>query len=548
MFIPAFTIPIGQLKSEEPLKTFALNPEYLWQPGLGDLKSSFYPSTEQLNNRYDVLRCLMASFTQVLFLRGMLSCYFVVLCILLTLLFQVDECNRVENRFLSLAVSKDMPVAHQVVYSLLNTVLKYDPRGSLPYTTQLMTDYDEKTVELSLNVLTLILHHNPSDGVNQARDVLAAVNDDDELKYIYDGFTRSLNNIVDSHNTYLPGSQRLIPFYEELLVGFWKVLTTNKNMRIYICKETDIANILVPLLFILQTQSKEPSKFPVVQMTAFTLLLLSGHREFGVALNRPFDIKVPLDLPSFTGTFADLLVISFCKTISNDKGLMKPLYDCLLTIIANVSPYTKTLSMISSLKLVNLFEAFAAPKYLYTSEKSPQFVHLLLETFNNLVQYQYEGNPHIVYSIMRRANIFTELGKKPDIEKLKKFIIEREQKKPTPVPESQLFLPTQQWVDSWKPKLPLNTIIAMINILNPEVEKMCTKQQATEEDVLVYLKKTTLVGLLPVPHTIVVRTFVTSDRIDVYLTTYCWGLIYLKHTDMFSARHIKLFNVNVDTL
>ena len=31
-----------------------------------------------------------------------------------------------------------------------------------------------------------------------------------------------------------------------------------------------------------------------------------------------------------------------------------------------------------------------------------RYVALLLETFNNVVQYQYAGNPHLVYAIVRR--------------------------------------------------------------------------------------------------------------------------------------------------
>jgi len=41
----------------------------------------------------------------------------------------------------------------------------------------------------------------------------------------------------------------------------------------------------------------------------FILLLLSGERNFGVRLNKPYAIRVPMDIPVFTGTHADLLVI-----------------------------------------------------------------------------------------------------------------------------------------------------------------------------------------------------------------------------------------------
>jgi len=84
----------------------------------------------------------------------------------------------------------------------------------------------------------------------------------------------------------------------------------------------------------------------------------------------------------------------------------------------------------------------------------------------------------------------------------------------------------------------------------PEVEKICTRGSiATEEDVLIYLKKTTLVGVLPVPHTIVIRTFQSNPLIDSFLTTYIWGLIYLRNLNvpLFDSSTIKLFTVNIIT-
>lgn len=41
----------------------------------------------------------------------------------------------------------------------------------------------------------------------------------------------------------------------------------------------------------------------------FILLLLSGERNFGVRLNKPYTMRMPMDIPVFTGTHADLLII-----------------------------------------------------------------------------------------------------------------------------------------------------------------------------------------------------------------------------------------------
>jgi hypothetical protein len=46
---------------------------------------------------------------------------------------------------------------------------------------------------------------------------------------------------------------------------------------------------------------------------------------------------------------------------------------------------------VAAVKLVNLFQLFTSPRFLYAAEGNHAYVALLLETFNNIVQYQYEG-------------------------------------------------------------------------------------------------------------------------------------------------------------
>lgn len=50
-------------------------------------------------------------------------------------------------------------------------------------------------------------------------------------------------------------------------------------------------------------------------MGVFLILLLSGERNFGVRLNKPFTSKGIINLPLFTGTHADLLIIVSSKKL-----------------------------------------------------------------------------------------------------------------------------------------------------------------------------------------------------------------------------------------
>lgn len=55
---------------------------------------------------------------------------------------------------------------------------------------------------------------------------------------------------------------------------------------------------------------KDPSKVGLMYLCTFTLLKLSGERNFGVSLNKPYQLRLPVDVPLFNGNHSDLLVTS----------------------------------------------------------------------------------------------------------------------------------------------------------------------------------------------------------------------------------------------
>lgn len=145
----------------------------------------------------------------------------------------------------------------------------------------------------------------------------------------------------------------------------------------------------------------------------FILLLLSGERNFGVRLNKPYTATVPMDIPVFTGSHADLLITVFHKIIATGHQRLQPLFDCLLTILVNVSPYLKTLSMVAAVKLLHLLEAFSTPWFLFSAPSNHHLVFFLLEIFNNIIQYQFDGNANLIYTIIRKRNVFHALANLP---------------------------------------------------------------------------------------------------------------------------------------
>lgn len=69
--------------------------------------------------------------------------------------------------------------------------------------------------------------------------------------------------------------------------------------------------------------------------------------------------------------------------------------------------------MVASVKLLHLLEAFSTPWFLYSSPNNHHLVFFLLEIFNNIIQYQFDGNSNLVYTIIRKRQIFHALANLP---------------------------------------------------------------------------------------------------------------------------------------
>merc|ERR1719223_1889044 len=76
------------------------------------------------------------------------------------------------------------------------------------------------------------------------------------------------------------------------------------------------------------------------------------------------------------------------------------------------------------------------------------------------------------------------------------------------VSEAPQWEATSHWASAWKSKLPLQTIMRLLQVLVPQVEKICIDRGLTDEsEILRFLQHGTLVGLLPVPHPILIRQY-----------------------------------------
>nr|XP_029507321.1 protein HID1-like isoform X1 [Oncorhynchus nerka] len=105
---------------------------------------------------------------------------------------------------------------------------------------------------------------------------------------------------------------------------------------------------------------------------------------------------------------------------------------------------------------------------------------------------------------------------------------------------------TPDWVLSWKCKLPLQTIMRLLQVLVPQVEKICIDKGLTDEsEILKFLQHGTLVGLLPVPHPILIRKYQANAGTAMWFRTYMWGVVYLRNVDppIWYDTDVRLFEI-----
>uniref|UniRef100_G1P0D5 HID1 domain containing n=1 Tax=Myotis lucifugus TaxID=59463 RepID=G1P0D5_MYOLU len=535
--------------------------------------------------------------------------------------------------------------------SLLNTVCAYDPVGyGIPYNHLLFSDSREPLVEEAAQVLIVTLDHDsassasPTDGTttgtamddvdppgpeNLFVNYLSRIHREEDFQFILKGIARLLSNPL--LQTYLPNSTKKIQFHQELLVLFWKLCDFNKKFLFFVLKSSDVLDILVPILYFLNDARADQSRVGLMHIGVFILLLLSGERNFGVRLNKPYSVRVPMDIPVFTGTHADLLIVVFHKIITSGHQRLQPLFDCLLTIVVNVSPYLKSLSMVAANKLLHLLEAFSTTWFLFSAAQNHHLVFFLLEVFNNIIQYQFDGNSNLVYAIIRKRSVFHQLANLPTDPPAIHKALQRRRKAPEPLsrtssqegasmegsrpaapaepgtlktslvatpgidklteksqvsqdgtlrslepapPQSSAdgspaeeepsqtwreqrrlssasasgqWSPTSEWVLSWKAKLPLQTIMRLLQVLVPQVEKICIDKGLTDEsEILRFLQHGTLVGLLPVPHPILIRKYQANSGTAMWFRTYMWGVIYLRGNvdpPVWYDTDVKLFEI-----
>jgi len=100
---------------------------------------------------------------------------------------------------------------------------------------------------------------------------------------------------------------------------------------------------------------------------------------------------------------------------------------------------------------------------------------------------------------------------------------------PTPTTPVSSFTATAEWANSWKRSLPLEPIYRLLAFFEPKIHALVINMQCVDESaILDLISKTTLAGVLPVPHPIVVRKYIQNPYTDQWFCTFLLGVIFLR--------------------
>ncbi|KNC46158.1 uncharacterized protein AMSG_00277 [Thecamonas trahens ATCC 50062] len=321
--------------------------------------------------------------------------------------------------------------------------------------------------------------------------------------------------------------------FEQALFLLWHSLEASPPLALRLVEaSTTVCALVEALASLLLAARSHVDHHGLIHVGAFVLLRLSAERGFGVALNTPYAGELPLALPAFDGTYADVLVLTVHTLVLSRNSDIDRVRGTLFTLLVNVSPYLRGLSATAASLLVALVVGLAKPSRMLGSRAGPADVMLLLELFANMVQYQFDANGAVVHAL---------LDAEAPLEVLAASI-----EPPVHPPVPQVAGSNAHFRAAWKDSMliPLSIVLQTIKAMAPWVaEYVAATGNADPGAIRDLLQASTVVGLLPPPQPIMVRRYRRSERNDLWLARFLWSVLFLAADDppMFMGSIIRLF-------
>ncbi|EER02481.1 hypothetical protein Pmar_PMAR004844 [Perkinsus marinus ATCC 50983] len=676
LFLKDFTVLIPQVGASLPLPTHRVDSRFVWRGGIGTAKElPVNQNNEIMSARCEVLKCLLTVLSEPLF-QPISSYSSNPSRVLLT--FCSGDLPYTANLYCSLmstVVAYD-PRGYGVPYgsafssgsqeALVDLSLQVKVPGSNPGAGTYFNPSPENTGSEMVKT-----HRTGTGSEDDSNNSISESSNQEEsaarrrfssCAFPLAGPDDDASKPRNVYRIMARGVQKtgeldfMVPFYQEALILLWHLITINSTYRKRLCiRHTEDSSvtlvtakcpmllfmgscyaqapqILHPLLDLLVSSRNSQAKIGLLHMCSFIILVLSSDRDFAVALNAPFRGSRIQDVPVFTGTWADLMTLSIYRVVSDALFVAatakspttgaESLIDMMLTSLCNISAYVRIFCLESCIKILNLVERFSKPHWLFKGPLNHNAIFFLVESLNNVIQYQYEGNHQLVYSVLRHKEVFDSLKQlrlpksSPSTSTVPSIVEESSMESDNAAagqekssqetsesctvaplsftvhglgaqqsvnefdeygravgsPESRVkkqtalmhqaagasgdpsvaedkWVPTDAWLEEWKNKLmqKMEAIYRLFNALYPKIASECESEGVTDQNgVLELLKDTTMVGILPVPHPIVIRTYQQNAYTQLWFTSYLWGVIFTRSQalPLYDWKKIQLILIN----
>lgn len=456
------------------------------------------------------------------------------------LMEEVVECD--SHRMIEKIATTHAFHSRALFYSLLNTVLHndfwlFEVRGI-----HIGTNWMAKAFMLSqqcLQTLLLLLNHHQEGMTNVFMEYLLEVGQETFqvllqclLQCATLKFARSSEESMRSK------------YFRELLSLLYLFMTHHPAFEKWLSTQKECGELTHAILYEMYYGRKDAKQFEFVQFCTFLLLMLSGTREYGLSLNQPLRSPIEMDISQYVVTYVDLVILCFHKMMLDSDDSIDVLVDSLLVYLCNVSPYMQSISPSAVDKLMHLLKVFSSERFLYAKEKHHNYLFSLLDMMNNIVQYQYSGNHRFIYGLIGSHNYIITLinlswfvprlksghAYIPDLSKDETPEVEVTPEEVPPVVEATCeegWKPSEAWLKEWHDRLPIEPIQRLLESVMPALSEIIVGEASDEKKVLSYLKEHTIVGVLPVPHPIVIRRFESSEQTKGWTRQMIHRLIYV---------------------
>ncbi|EJD02089.1 uncharacterized protein FOMMEDRAFT_20875 [Fomitiporia mediterranea MF3/22] len=249
----------------------------------------------------------------------------------------------------------------------------------------------------------------PSAKTNAFRYFLAKLHRQADFVFVANGIIGIMEQYMAAINNVLPGSKKPIPHLLETIVFFWKMVELNKKFRTYILESEKAVDLMTYLLCYFMESKDKPEQHGLCRAISYILQTLSAEPAFNAKLSSPIRMHLPAKW-ACQGTAGDFMINSVYAVVATTSGILNSLYPALIIALSNSAPYFKHLSVVSSNRLVSLFNAFTNPSFLLSDEGHPRLLFFLLEAFNGVILNHLNENPNLLYAILRSHKSFEDLG------------------------------------------------------------------------------------------------------------------------------------------